>query len=64
MKYLIRFSGIAVALLVLFTACGKEETNESNIEGIYQGTLTGLIVKSTTENSESIAASSEITISG
>lgn len=64
MKHLGKLSGIAVALLVLFSACKKDKTNETNVEGIYQGTLTGLIAKSTMENSESIAASSEITITG
>lgn len=36
--------GLAVALLILITACEKEETNPINltIEGIYEGTLANL----------------------
>lgn len=55
MKHLVKFSGIAVVLLVLFTACQKEKTNEQDFEGIYQGTLTSL-----QSNSGSKSATSEI----
>ncbi|MFO7670075.1 MAG: hypothetical protein R6W31_10490 [Bacteroidales bacterium] len=64
MKHLVKFSGIAVALLVLFTACDKEEINEPIIEGVYIGTLTGLQTKSTDGATESKTATSEITITG
>lgn len=66
MKHLVKFSGIAMALLVLFTACQKEETNESNptVDGVYEGTLTGLQTKSADGTTESKAATSEITITG
>jgi hypothetical protein len=64
MKHLIKFSGIVVVLLVLLTACKKEETNEPVIEGIYEGTLTGLQTKSTERVAESKTATSKITITG
>ena len=64
MKYLVKISGIAIALLVLFTACEKEETNETDIEGVYDGILTGLQTKSTEIASENNPATSEITITG
>ncbi len=64
MKHIVKFSGVAIALLVLFTACEKEETNETIIEGVYEGTLTGLQTKSTDGTSESKTATSEITITG
>ncbi len=64
MKHLVKLSVIAVALLVLFTACKKEETNESIFEGIYEGTLTGSQIKSTEGAAESKPATTEITIIG
>lgn len=66
MKYLVKLSGIAVALLVLLTACEKEETNESNptVDGIYEGTLTGSQTKSTMGVADSKPATTEITITG
>lgn len=64
MKHLLKFSGIAVALLVLLTACKKEETNKQDIEGIYQGTLSGLQTKSTGGAAETKTATAEINISG
>ncbi len=36
MKHLVKLSGIAVALLVVFTACEKEETNLKTVEGTKQ----------------------------
>ena len=64
MKHLVKFSGIAIALLVLFTACQKEETNESNVEGIYEGTLTVLQTKDKEGAAESKPATTEISIIG
>lgn len=64
MKHLMRFSGIAVILLVLFTACDKNETNETIIEGVYKGTLTGLQTKSVDGVTETNTATSDITIIG
>lgn len=62
MKHLLKLSHIAVTMLVLFTACEKEETKNLEIEGVYKGTLTGSFIKSITGNSESTSATSEITI--
>lgn len=64
MKHLLKFSGIAVALLVLFTACKKEKTNDPTVDGIYEGTLTSSQVKSTLEIGKSEMASAEITFTG
>lgn len=66
MKNFGKLSGIAVAFLVLFTACEKEKTNESNptFDGIYVGTLTGPPNKSTMGVAESKPTTTEITITG
>jgi hypothetical protein len=64
MKHLVKLSGMAVALLVLLTACQKKETNETIIEGVYEGTLTGLQTKSANEAAEGKMATSEISITG
>lgn len=64
MKHLLKITGIAIALLVLFAACKKDKTSEPVVEGVYQGTLTGPLNKSTTDTSETTDAASEITITG
>ncbi|MCF8224799.1 MAG: hypothetical protein K9J30_02855 [Bacteroidales bacterium] len=64
MKNLVIISGIVVALLVLFTACEKGETNEPELEGVYQGTLTSVTKKSDNGISDQIDATSEISITG
>jgi len=64
MKHLVKLSGIAVVLLVLFTACQKKETNETTVEGVYKGTLTGLQTKSTEGAAETNTATTEINITG
>ncbi|MDF1573339.1 MAG: hypothetical protein P1P82_17150 [Bacteroidales bacterium] len=66
MKHLEKLSGLAVALLVLFTACEKDETKESNptVQGIYEGSISGFQTKSTAIEAESIPATSEISITG
>jgi len=64
MKHLVKLSGIAVVLLVLFTACEKEETNLQNLEGIYEGTLTGGSQKSAQEGTEGTPATTEVTVTG
>jgi hypothetical protein len=64
MKHLVKLSGLAVVLLVLFTACNKEETNVTDVEGVYEGTLTDLITKSSDGFAESISATTEITETG
>lgn len=63
MKHLVKILGLAVALLVLFTACEKEETNLQTVEGIYNGTLSGL-QKSTKVVADSKPATTEITVTG
>lgn len=50
-------------MLVLFTACEKEETNLQTVEGIYSGTLSGL-QKSTQDVADSKPATTEITVIG
>lgn len=64
MKNTIKFSGIAIAFLFLFSACEKEEPIAPDIEGVYQGTLTSLTTKSSNGSSDHNDATSEITITG
>lgn len=64
MNYLVKCSGMVVALLVLFSACEKDKTNETNIEGIYKGTLSGLQTKNTNGTAEIKSATSQITMTG
>ncbi|WKK75912.1 hypothetical protein QYS49_00055 [Marivirga salinae] len=65
MRYSVKLSGIAVMLLVLITACEKEEINEANppVDGIYEGTLSSSQSK-TAGAAETSSATAEITISG
>lgn len=64
MKHLVLLSGIAVAIMVLFTACEKGEYNEQEVEGVYQGTLTSVTKKSGNGITDQIEATSEISITG
>lgn len=64
MKHLVKLFGIAVVLLVLFTACDKDKTNELTVDGIYKGTLSGSQVKSTEGTAESKPATTVISITG
>lgn len=63
MKRFKRFSGIAVILMVLITACVEEESDERDVEGKYKGTLSGSQLKSTIDVDETKPASAEIVIS-
>lgn len=63
MKRFKRFSGIAVMLMVLITACVEEESDERDIEGKYKGTLSGSQLKSTLDFNGTKPASAEIIIS-
>lgn len=64
MKHLVKLSGIAVVLLVLFTACEKEKTTDPTVDGVYEGTLSGVQTKSTEGVAESKPATAEISIIG
>lgn len=64
MKNLLKLTGMVVALLVLLTACEKDETNVTDIEGIYNGTLVGVQTKSTESIAKNNQATTEITITG
>jgi hypothetical protein len=64
MEYLVKLSGMAVALLVLLTACQTKETNKPIIEGVYEGTVTGLQTESTDGTTESKTSVSEIIVTG
>lgn len=62
MKHLLKISGVAVALLVLLTACDKNETNTPTVNGTYEGTLSGLQSKSPGGLTASEPATAEITV--
>jgi len=65
MKRLLMRVTVVVSALVLFTACEKEETKISSIEGTYEGWLTGNDLKSgETVVDNSVEATAEVTITG
>lgn len=65
MKTLGKFWGLAVIMIVLFTACADdEETNDRGFDGTYTGTLTGSQIKSSDAIGESKQASAEVSITG
>jgi len=64
MRYLVKLSGLALVLLVLSTACDKEETKVADVEGVYEGTLNGLLTKSSDGLAESIPATTKISQTG
>ncbi|SFF08483.1 hypothetical protein [Thermophagus xiamenensis] len=64
MKTTMKFSAITIAFLALFAACEKEETTIPDIEGVYEGTLTGLTLKTINGGSDQMDATSEITLTG
>jgi hypothetical protein len=64
MRYLLKLSGLAVVLVVLFTACNKKETKVADVEGVYEGTLNGLLTKSSDGLTENIPATTKISQTG